>query len=59
MRVQLLRQHKVYDIIYNKKKGITKLNCYLCGKEIPEEEVLEGEKYQICYECELREEYGI
>lgn len=36
-----------------------KLNCYLCGKEIPEEEILEGEKYQICYECELREEYGI
>ena len=55
--VWLLNQHKVYDIIYNIEKGIVKLNCCLCGKEIPEEEILEGEKYQICYECEVRAEY--
>lgn len=35
------------------------MDCYLCGAKIPEEELVGDEPYQICYECELREEYGV
>lgn len=35
-----------------------KLESKLCGKTIPEEDVIPDQKYQICYECEVRMEVG-
>lgn len=33
------------------------MNCYLCGKAIPEDDVIPNQEYQICYECEVKAEY--
>lgn len=35
-----------------------KLKCKLCGREIPEEDIIPYQNYQICYECEVKLEYG-
>lgn len=32
------------------------MNCYLCGKTIPDEDVVPDQQYQICYECEIKAE---
>ena len=35
-----------------------KVKCKLCGREIPEEDIVPDQEYQICYLCELEMEYG-
>lgn len=32
------------------------MDCYLCGKQIPQEDVIPDQEYSICYECEVKAE---
>lgn len=34
------------------------MRCKLCSREIPKEDIIPDQVYQICYECEVRLEYG-
>lgn len=34
------------------------MRCKLCGRKIPKEDIIPNQVYQICYECEVRLEYG-
>ena len=35
-----------------------KVKCKLCGREIPEEDIVPEMQHQICYRCEIEMEYG-
>ena len=35
-----------------------KVKCKLCGREIPEEDIVPEMQHQICYECEVKLEFG-
>lgn len=34
------------------------MKCKLCGLALSKEDVIPDQKYQICYECEVKLEYG-
>ena len=50
--------HKVIKYAKNAKYEVLKMECKLCGRTIPEEDLVSGQKYQICCECEVRMEVG-
>ena len=34
------------------------MKCKLCGREIPEEDIVPEMQHQICYGCEVKLEFG-